>query len=73
MKNERNDEIRIIDLTPENIYDYGVCGYKDADKHPGLRRKTEWFNAYYPKGLRIKALISREGGYQGMLEYIPGE
>jgi len=66
-------DIKIIDLTPDNIADYGVCGYKDVGKHPELRRKIEWFSKYYPKGLRIKALLSASGGYQGMLEYIPGE
>ncbi|MBN2027229.1 MAG: GNAT family N-acetyltransferase [Actinobacteria bacterium] len=66
-------DTEIIDLTPENIADYGVCGYKDVDKHLELRKKIAWFTTYYPKGLRIKALISKEGGYQGMLEYIPGE
>lgn len=66
-------DIQIIDLTPETIADYGVCGYKDVGKHLELRRKIEWFTKYYPKGLRIKALISKSGGYQGMLEYVPGE
>jgi hypothetical protein len=66
-------DIEIIDLTPENIADYGVCGYKDVEKHLELRRKIDWFKEYYPKGLRIKALISQKGGYQGMLEYIPGK
>jgi hypothetical protein len=66
-------EIKIIDLTPENIAEYGVCGYKDTGKHVELRRKIDWFKEYYPKGLRIKALISYKGGYQGMLEYIPGK
>lgn len=66
-------DVRIIDLTPNNIADYGVCGYKDVGKHLELRRKVEWFTNYYPKGLRIKTLISESGGYQGMLEYIPGE
>ena len=65
-------DIEIIDLTPENISDYGVCGYKDVEKHLELRKKIEWFREYYPKGLRIKALLSKKGGYQGMLEYIPG-
>ncbi|MGD8778385.1 MAG: YoaP domain-containing protein [Ignavibacteria bacterium] len=68
-----NADIRIIDLTPENIADYGVCGYKDVKKHLELRRKIKWFNKYYPKGLRIKALMSNSGGYQGMIEYIPGK
>jgi len=67
------NDIDIIDLTPENIADYGVCGYKDVKKHPELKRKIDWFCRYYPKGLRIKVLISKSGGYQGMLEYIPGE
>jgi len=65
-------DIEIIDLTPENIADYGVCGYKDVEKHLELRRKIDWVKEYYPKGLRIKAIISKNGGYQGMLEYIPG-
>ncbi len=68
-----SDEIKIIDLTPDNIADYGVCGYKDVKKHLELRRKIDWVKKYYPKGLRIKALIHQEGGYQGMIEYIPGE
>ena len=67
------DEIRIIDLTPENIADYGFCGYKDLKKHIEVRKKIEWFNEYYPKGLRTKVIFSKKGGYQGMLEYIPGE
>jgi N-acetylglutamate synthase-like GNAT family acetyltransferase len=66
-------DIQILDLTPDNIADYGVCGYKDVKKHLELRRKIEWFKEHYPKGLRIKALISKQGGYQGMLEYIPGK
>lgn len=64
---------QILDLTPENIAEYGVCGYKDVKKHKALRNKIEWFNAYYPRGLRIKALYLENGGYQGMLEYIPGK
>jgi hypothetical protein len=66
-------DTRIIDLTPENIADYGVCGYKDVEKHLELRKKIEWFKEYYPKGLRIKAILSDTYGYQGMLEYIPGK
>lgn len=65
--------ISIIDLTPENIANYGVCGYKDVEKHLELRRKIDWFKEYYPQGLRIKALITETGGYQGMIEYIPGK
>jgi hypothetical protein len=67
------NDTEIIDLTPETIADFGVCGYKDVTKHLELQRKIAWFKEYYPKGLRIKALISKSGGYQGMLEYIPGK
>ena len=66
-------DIQIIDLTPENIADFGVCGYKNTQKHVELRKKIEWIKEYYSKGLRIKALMSEKGGYQGMLEYIPGK
>ncbi len=66
-------EVSIIDLTPENIAEYGVCGYKDVRKHKELRNKIAWFECYYPLGLRIKALVAEPGGYQGMIEYIPGE
>jgi hypothetical protein len=64
---------KIIDLTPENIAEYGVCGYKDIDKHEGLRRKIDWFKNNYPKGLRIKIIFCSKGGNQGMIEYIPGK
>ena len=67
------EDVEIIDLTPENIADFGVCGYKDVKKHLELRRKIDWIKKYYPKGLRIKALLSKKGGYQGMLEYLPGK
>jgi hypothetical protein len=67
------NDVKIIDLTPENIVNYGVCGYKDLKKHLELRNKIEWFKEHYPKGLRIKVVYSKKGGYQGMLEYIPGK
>jgi N-acetylglutamate synthase-like GNAT family acetyltransferase len=63
--------VECIDLTPANIADYGVCGYKDAHKHKELREKIDWYGRYYSKGLRIKALMV-SGSYQGMIEYIPG-
>ncbi|MFZ1291299.1 MAG: YoaP domain-containing protein [Melioribacteraceae bacterium] len=68
-----NSDIEIIDFTPSNIAEYGVCGYKDVTKHLELRRKIDWYKEYYPKGLRIKGIFSKSGGYQGMIEYIPGK
>jgi len=73
LRGNNMSDIKIIDLTPENIADYGVCGYKDMKKHIELRKKIEWFTEYYPKGLRIKVVFSQKGGYQGMMEYIPGK
>jgi ribosomal protein S18 acetylase RimI-like enzyme len=70
--NMNEDTATVIDLTPENFSQYGVCGYKDM-KHKELQRKSDWFMKYYPLGLRIKIIVSENGGYQGMLEYIPGE
>ncbi len=67
------EDIKIIDITPENIAEYDVCGYKDVNKHIELRKKIDWFKEYYPKGLRMKVVFSQKGGYQGMLEYIPGK
>jgi hypothetical protein len=67
------NDTEIVDITPENIANYGVCGYKDVEKHLELRKKIEWFKKYYSKGLRIKIILSKKGGYQGMLEYIPGK
>ncbi|MBU0765046.1 MAG: YoaP domain-containing protein [Bacteroidetes bacterium] len=67
------DNVQILDLTPDNIADYGVCGYKDIENQVELQRKIAWFGKYYPKGLRIKIIVSEKGGYQGMIEYIPGE
>ena len=69
---DKNQDVEIVSLTPDNLGDYGVCGYKDAKKHLELQRKIEWYREFYPKGLRIKALISKTGGYQGMIEYVPG-
>ena len=66
-------DMEILSLTPDNIGDYGVCGYKDAKKHVELHKKIQWFEKYYPLGLRIKIVLSPTGGYQGMIEYIPGK
>jgi GNAT superfamily N-acetyltransferase len=65
-------DFSIIELTPETIADYGICGYKDAKKHVELQKKIDWYRDYYPKGLRIQALVTGDGQYQGMIEYVPG-
>lgn len=67
------EQMEIISLNPENILDYGFCGYKDANKHKEMLRKAAWYKEYYPKGLRINILMSQKNGSQGMIEYIAGE
>jgi hypothetical protein len=65
--------MKIVPLTPDNILDYGFCGYKNSSKHKEMSRKADWYGQYYPKGLRICVLLSENDGSQGMIEYIPGE
>lgn len=71
--NTETEQMKIITLTPENILEYGFCGYKDARKHKEMVRKADWYREYYPMGLRINVLLSQKSGSQGMIEYIPGE
>ena len=66
------EKIDIINTTPDNILNYGVCGYKNI-KRKGYPEKINWVKDNYPKGLRIKTLYSEKDGTQGMIEYIPGE
>ena len=65
-------EIKVIDITPGNILNYGVCGYKNVKKE-GYPEKVSWIEQNYSKGLRIKSILSEKDGIQGMIEYIPGE
>lgn len=74
MKNTTDiEQMEIISLTPDNILDYGFCGYKDASKHKEMTRKADWYAKYFPKGLRVNILMSQKNGSQGMIEYIPGQ
>jgi hypothetical protein len=64
--------MEIIDITKDNVLEYGLCGYKSLKK-PGYPEKISWLKQNTPLGLKIKALISQDDGLQGMIEYIPGE
>ena len=50
-------DIEIIDLTPDNIADYGVCGYKNVKKHRELRRKIEQGNGKHKQERRRGRLV----------------
>jgi len=65
-------DITVVDITPDNILKYGVCGYKSTKKE-GYPEKVSWIKENYSKGLRIKSILTDKDGIQGMIEYIPGE
>ncbi len=65
-------EPKIIDITPENVLDYGICGYKNL-KREGYPEKVSWIEKNYRNGLKIKSILTDKDGVQGMIEYIPGE
>ncbi len=66
------NEPKIIDITPDNVLDYGICGYKNL-KREGYAEKVSWIGKNYENGLRIKSILTDNDGVQGMIEYIPGE
>lgn len=66
------NDIKVIDITTENILQYGMCGYKSL-KREGFAEKVSWVEKNFHKGLRIKAIITPNDGVQGMLEYMPAE
>lgn len=64
--------IELIDITPDNVKDYGFCFCSDPDSAK-FQNKLEWFLKNYPLGLRYRVLFSRqENSFVGMIEYIPG-
>ncbi len=65
-------EIEIVEANSDNIFDYGVCGYKNI-KREGYPEKINWLKERFKEGLKLKILYSSSDGTQGMIEYIPGE
>jgi len=65
-------EIEIIDLTADNMQNYGLCGIKDIKKE-GFKRKAGWLKQRFAEGLRSKVLYAAEKGTVGAIEYIPGK
>ena len=65
-------EIKIIDTNPDNISDYGFCGYKSI-KQEGYRRKIDWLKKRFSEGMRFKVLHSAKEGSVGAIEYTPGK
>ncbi len=65
-------EMQIIDTNNDNIFKYGICGYKNV-KRAGFLEKIGWVKERFEEGLKIKTMHSAADGTQGMIEYIPGE
>lgn len=66
------ENLKIIDSTPENIHNFGMCGYKNT-KNKGFQLKLEWIKARFAEGMKYKLLISEDGAAIGGIEYLPGE
>ena len=67
-----HDEIEIVDVNAANIFNFGVCGYKNI-KREGYLEKVNWLKDRFAEGLKLKILTSSINGTQGMIEYIPGQ
>ncbi len=61
------EEIKIIELNKNNVFENGICGYKNK-KNKGLLGKIDWLNKYFPKGIKHKILYSEKDGSVGGIE-----
>jgi ribosomal protein S18 acetylase RimI-like enzyme len=64
--------IRIINVTPENVPETGVCCIKNR-KAPGFKAKVDWFQKKCNEGVRIKLAQDEAGKEVGFIEYAPAE
>jgi GNAT superfamily N-acetyltransferase len=65
-------KVTIIDVNPETIGNYGICGYKDPTSR-GFQQKLEWLKQRFKEGMKIKVLLSQKDDTVGSIEYLPGE
>jgi GNAT superfamily N-acetyltransferase len=67
-----NDNVRIIDVTADNISETGLYCIKDK-KTAGYKSKVEWYKSNIENGLKIKIATDYQGKHLGFIEYIPSE
>lgn len=65
-------EIKIIDVTADNVDGAGVFCIKDK-KSPGYLLKIDWFKSKINKDLRIKIATDNNGKQLGFIEYTSSE
>ena len=62
--------IEIIHVTAENVAGTGFFCYMSKRNSPGYQQKSNWLQARFHEGMRIKILKLPDRGF---IEYIPGE
>jgi len=62
----------IATVNAENVEQLGFFCVK-SKKHPGYVAKSSWLRQRFDEGMRIKLLLTDDGGQAGFLEYVPGE
>lgn len=68
----KDNDIKIIDVTTDNVTDIGIYCIKDK-KSPGYESKITWFKSKINSGLKIKIALDNNGKQVGFIEYIPSE
>jgi GNAT superfamily N-acetyltransferase len=69
---ESMKDIRIIEVTAENVSDYGVYCIKD-NKSSGYKLTVYWFKSKINNGLKIQIAIDTQNKQLGFIEYMPSE
>ena len=62
-----SEKIQIVDVSAENIRDFGFCGFNRITQE-GYRRKTAWLKKRFAEGMKCKVLHTRDEGTVGFIE-----
>lgn len=69
-----NDNIKIVDVTSENISEHPQVICFINPKHESYNLKMDWLKEHFEEGLKIKLLyLNQQKKAVGFIEYIPGE
>ncbi|NND16373.1 MAG: hypothetical protein HKN89_08620 [Eudoraea sp.] len=66
------EHINLIEVTPQNVEDYGVFCVKDK-KAPGYAEKVNWMRNKLNGGVKLQILADEHGKQLGFVEYTPAE